>query len=234
MLNTCLLSSSLSQALANVPSANRRPLLYIYTSIDAATTKIINTSSQARVLPDYDQGIEERIREYQVLVGLTTPINPSLLSRDSKYRYMTSLTRFYSELYRAKIVQEYTEERIKHSNASFSCFLALPLELQDQIWEHTMASDLKPRVHCVMERKSEFVSNQSISPLLHVCARSRQLYLSKTCALPAFQTYINFELDTIYLFEGYDTSSGDVTRFCKFLKSSPAEYIRKLAMSKEL
>jgi hypothetical protein len=206
----------------------------LVTFINTATMKIINTSGQTRTLPDYDRILDDDIQELQRQVGVKTPINASLLPTEAKYRYMGSLTRFYLDLASVRCLQEDIEQEIKHRSASFTCFLALPVELQDQIWEHAIAPDLKPRVHCVMERNSKIISNQPISPLLHACAKSRNLYLSRTCAVPAFRTYVDFEIDIISLFQPYDKSPGDASMFLRFLESSSAESTQKLAMQKEL
>ncbi|KAL2067499.1 hypothetical protein VTL71DRAFT_1924 [Oculimacula yallundae] len=116
----------------------------------------------------------------------------------------------------------------------FHKFKQLPTEVRLQIWE--LAFDLDERktlVHCVDERGGRFISNQPLSVALHTCHEARNLYLSHRtceCATFAFGTYIDFEIDTIYLIN-YEN---DAEMFKRFLESPSASQIQNLAMRKSL
>ncbi|KAI0997273.1 hypothetical protein K3495_g10913 [Podosphaera aphanis] len=123
-----------------------------------------------------------------------------------------------------------TEE--KHTS-SFRGFSNLPYELRITIFEFVLVSDLAPKIHCVDERTSKgdkkeatFISNQPISPLLQVCHETRTIYLSKTKAQFAFETYIRFSVDTIYI---PDFASRE-EQFPRFLNHPSSKKIQKLAM----
>jgi len=81
-------------------------------------------------------------------------------------------------------------------------FPTLPTEIRLQIWSHALQPHLTPRIHTISSKAgnpSRFFSNQSIPNLLHICHESRSVFLTKTEALFVYGTYINFDLDSIYI-----------------------------------
>lgn len=120
--------------------------------------------------------------------------------------------------------------------SSFSSFRHLPIEIRICIYELCFTPDLMPKIHCVDERISDraqkgsrFVSNQPMSPFLHVCRESRAYYLFMSKASFAFGTYVNFSLDTIYI---PDLAFRE-QQFPRFLVCPSAKKIERLALRKD-
>lgn len=85
-----------------------------------------------------------------------------------------------------------------------------------------------------MEKREdgEFGSNQPVSILLGICADSRSFYFQQSKAIYAFNTYINFESDTIYLRESDDCNLRKLDfALLEFLKSLDIGKIERLAVS---
>ena len=81
-------------------------------------------------------------------------------------------------------------------------FSSLPTEIRLMIWRQAVISETLPRVHSIIRAKRDasiFISNQPVSPLLHICHESRALYLSSTKTTYIYGTYMNLDLDTLYL-----------------------------------
>ncbi|CZS90217.1 uncharacterized protein RCO7_08629 [Rhynchosporium graminicola] len=188
--------------------------------------KIINTGS-----PDLLQAIrEEQLNQYlaQLLrkYGCLRAQNFLGQSFETKeelcYVIEESIVRIFPEDSTTKLLP---------LNDQFHTFMQLPPEIRYQIWE--LAFGLKQQrtvVHCVDERGGKFVSNQPISPALYVCHESRNLFLSRQNLTFAFGTYVDFNLDTIYLID-YEEKAD---KFRRFLESPSAHHIQKLAMRKSL
>lgn len=130
------------------------------------------------------------------------------------------------------------EESLTEQNclSNFPRFGDLPGELRLNIYELCFIPELGPKIHCIDERTSKvakrgakFISNQPISPFLHVCEESRAHYLFVSKACFAFETFINFSIDTIYI---PDFASRE-EQFPRFLECESAEKIVKLAMRKD-
>lgn len=125
----------------------------------------------------------------------------------------------------------------KHNYTSgFSSFSHLPIEIRICIYKVCFIPDLMPKIHCVDERISDraqnetiFVSNQPMSPFLHVCRESRAYYLFISKASFAFGTYVDFSLDTIYI---PDLAFRE-QQFPRFLVCASAKKIERLAMRKD-
>jgi hypothetical protein len=111
----------------------------------------------------------------------------------------------------------------------FKRFARLPPELRVRIWEMVMEHHLLPRIHCIEERNSRFLSNQPLSPLLHACHESRVCFLNSTQTTFAFGSYLNFSRDIIYIYDG-NNPEGFLQRF---LPSFDARLVQKLAIVKE-
>ena len=111
----------------------------------------------------------------------------------------------------------------------FKSFARLPTELRVRIWEIFMEHHLLPRIHCIEERNSRFISNQPLSPLLHVCHESRVCFLNGTQSTFAFGSYVNFSRDTMYIHDA-DSPEGFLQRF---LPCPDARLIQKLALVKD-
>jgi hypothetical protein len=121
------------------------------------------------------------------------------------------------------------EESRLTANKSFTSLLRLPIELRLKIWELALPSQNQPRIHCVNERKSSFISNQAISPLLHVCNESRTFYLSYTQATFAFETYFSPKMDIIYI---PDLANREEA-FLDFLECESASKVERFALRNE-
>lgn len=143
-----------------------------------------------------------------------------------------------------------TERSITNSNRGRTTksraitFCDLPAELRLKIWEIASSYLNVPRVHCIKELpgKNGFISNQPVSALLHVCRESRLCYFETTSTkFPfktsyikhiefAFKTYINFEIDIIYIAGIHNERKA----FSRWLICFDTWHIRNLAMTKEL
>jgi 2EXR family len=116
----------------------------------------------------------------------------------------------------------------------FTCFDSLPTELRLRIWEFAFASHTQPRIHCVDmsksngDREGTFISNHPISPILHTNHESRSHYLLKTQLMFAFETYINFDTDIVYIPDFADREF----HFRKFLDFEDSRKIQRLALRK--
>jgi hypothetical protein len=113
--------------------------------------------------------------------------------------------------------------------ADFKSFAGLPTELRVRIWEIFMEHHLFPRVHCIEERNSRFISNQPLSSLLHVCHESRICFLNGTQSTFAFGSYVNFSQDIVHIHDA-DSPEGFLQRF---LPCPDACLIQKLALVKD-
>jgi hypothetical protein len=111
----------------------------------------------------------------------------------------------------------------------FKSFALLPAELRIKIWEMAEENALHPRIHCIEERNSRFISNQPLSPLLHACHESRTCFLNSTETTFAFGSYVNFSRDIIYIYDA-NKPEGFLQRF---LPSSHARQIEKLALTND-
>jgi len=128
------------------------------------------------------------------------------------------------------LIEEAAQEESRlTANNSFTSFLRLPIELRLKIWELALPPQNQPRIHCVNERKSSFISNQPISPLLHVCNESRTFYLSYTQATFAFETYFSPQIDIIYI---PDLANREEA-FLDFLECESASKVGRFALRNE-
>lgn len=160
--------------------------------------KIINTDSLTaeRVKRDREQTLDQSLIRIYAELGLSAPVPlswPVLL----KGLQLELLEAFQSiqQLYKAK-----TESKLDQvDNRTFTSFPRLPLELRLRIWQLLSLDHVRPRIHVIDAELIQIVSNQPISPLLHVCSESREEYISLTKTQFAFETYINFDIDAVYL-----------------------------------
>jgi hypothetical protein len=69
---------------------------------------------------------------------------------------------------------------------------------------------MQSRTHFIEYSKParRFMSNQELSPLLGVCAESRDFYIEKTKTEFAFETYINFQQDIVYFRKFFKEEDG--------------------------
>lgn len=127
--------------------------------------------------------------------------------------------------------------------------------------DHALGEDLQPRVHklrmivpkdkdgpadkdqqelllrarLLTDEDISFMSNHPIHAILHVCQASRAQYLLRTGATFAFETFVNFNTDTIHLpYSLYMRTSGPETPVMKFLRDNSVHFIQRLAMPRNL
>ncbi|CZR56119.1 uncharacterized protein PAC_06007 [Phialocephala subalpina] len=146
----------------------------------------------------------------------------------------------------------------KEGQRFFGCFLLFPMELRLLIWQYAFEADVHgPRVHCIDARHPifeehdpgntndntaviveaalqkggrNFISNQPIPSVLQACRESRNHCLSRTTAMFAFETYIDFSKDIIYI---PDLEYIDLT-FPRFYECDDAKKLQRLALQKWL
>jgi hypothetical protein len=128
------------------------------------------------------------------------------------------------------LIQEAAQEESRlTAHNSFTSFLRLPIELRLKIWELALLPQNQPRIHCANERKSDFISNQLISPLLYVCNESRTFYISYAQATFAFETYFSSKMDIIYI---PDLANGEEA-FLDFPECKSASKVGRFALCNE-
>lgn len=191
--------------------------------------KIINyeVSRPARQPRDELELVDDVIRDLQDKIGLQNPSISNASPLSAKYDYFEALLNFAQQYTVFQAAELEAQQQEKHRKSSFWGFTLLPVELRNQIWDHAMASHIRPRVHIIVEINSNFISNQPISPLLHACAESRNLVSPHF--MIAYQTYVNFDIDTIYL-----PTLRPHEPFLRFLECDSTKYLQTLAISKDL
>jgi hypothetical protein len=136
--------------------------------------------------------------------------------------------------YRTQLAEEAKERASLQAKSSFTYFNKLPLELRFKVWQYTFESEIQPRVHCIRQlcagdqddHQHIFHSNQPVSLITQVCQESRNFYISKTKTKFAFETFINFDTDTIYYYNKEPTRD----EWVRFLEYEDTLLIRNLAM----
>lgn len=88
----------------------------------------------------------------------------------------------------------------KQSPTNFS---TLPTELQLLIYRYVIDDEARsPRIHAlypVSEDASVYISNQEVPVLMHLNSTTRSMYLQTIKPTYIYGTYINFQIDTLYL-----------------------------------
>jgi hypothetical protein len=196
--------------------------------------KIINNSKPDRKPPDRSQFLGLEINRLHEEIGVKERIRHSL-PVSLQEQYLGLLENFIAAHGTLKKLKEAAKEQRGTKDGGFTCFQSLPTELRLKIWRFAFASYLCPRVHCIDVRTSKghklkFMSNQPVSPLLHTNRESRAHYLFTTQMTFAFETYINFKIDTIYIPDFEDRRGS----FRKFLNFEESKKIQKLALRKDL
>jgi hypothetical protein len=202
--------------------------------------KIINTSPGARKLLDRTQYLDLEIQRLEEEIGVNEPI-PPISNIYIKQEYSRALENF-NPMRRAIFNHQKLKQLQQHSPLQGSAedrgisFNNLPTELRLKIWEFAFASHTEPRLHCVNLQKSKsspdretFISNHPVSPILHTNRESRSHYFHKTQLTFAFETYINFDYDIVYVPELQDRQA----HFRKFLDFKDSRRIQKLALRKD-
>ena len=119
--------------------------------------------------------------------------------------------------------------------SAFHPFSNLPTELRLKIYSFISGGYKRPRVHRINNRPDtalEFLSNQAISPLLHICRESREEYLKQSQSVFAFQTYVNYSRDIFYFMD--TNSHGDFQRLATFFNHGEAKLIKKVVLRQPL
>jgi len=195
--------------------------------------KIINLSTLTRKPWDRNQFLDLEIERLQEEIGVRERIGIHLPVK-LKEQFLTVLENFINVHAKLKNIQEKTQLQQRLQAREFTSFNSLPAELRLKIWEFTFASHTQPRVHYVRianlsgDRDVTFISNQPVSPILHTNHESRSHYFLKTLSTFAFETYINFDTDIVYIpdFEERRLS------FREFLDFKDSQKIQKLALRK--
>jgi 2EXR family len=197
--------------------------------------KIINFSRPDRKPLDRSEFLNLEILRLLDEIGVKERLRPTL-PVTLKEEYLGVLENFIAAHGNLKKLQEVAEQEQCIKDGSFTCFDLLPTELRLKIWGFAFASHQQPRVHCVdvrilddCDHKAIFMSNHPVHPILHTNHESRSLYLFKTQTTFAFETYINFSTDIIYIPDFAERCS----TFCKFLDWEESRQIQKLAMRKD-
>ncbi|KAI9052167.1 hypothetical protein LZ554_003529 [Drepanopeziza brunnea f. sp. 'monogermtubi'] len=192
--------------------------------------KIINFSPvdhRAREIAQ-EKDLHRDLNEMHIRLGLLPGgFADSHLSFEMKTNHLAHLHQLHEQLLHE---QQIKSDYMQHLNSQFCKFQKLPIEIRFLIWELAFLSDLRPRVHRVVEFRGSVVSNQPISPILHTCRESRALYLSRTDATYDFCTFVNFNIDTIYLTDYMIQEE----KFRRFLECDSASRVQKLALREEL
>jgi hypothetical protein len=179
------------------------------------------------------RGLSAEIHYLQTKLGLHSPIGfglASTLSIDANTSYLRSLEVFYEAYTKANLLD--IKQETVQAKPIFHLFPDLPIELRIKIWKYALSSDIEARVHCIREVKSHgktaFISNLSVSPLIHTTRESRSISISETRSEFAFETYINLDRDTIF-FPGLGNTK---TTYPDFLTYADTSKIQKLAWRK--
>jgi len=197
--------------------------------------KIIPSSAFHRQPPSREEFLDrelERLQRELVEIGFNEVLNFRFsLLLPEKERIVRVMEWFLEERNNVQIQEAAAaaEESRLTANNGFASFLRLPIELRLKIWELALAPQDQPRIHCVNERKSSFISNQPISPLLHVCNESRAFYLTYTQATFAFETYLRPKKDIIYI---PDLANREEA-FLDFLEGESASKVGRFALRNE-
>ncbi|KAG4444183.1 hypothetical protein IFR05_000280 [Cadophora sp. M221] len=115
--------------------------------------------------------------------------------------------------------------------AKFHPFTRLPAEVRLKIYELSEGGFKRQRIHRINGRPDtplEFMSNQPLSPLLHVCAESRREYFKQSKSTFAFETYVNYSRDIFYFID--TNAPGDFQRLATFFNYESAKPILKVAL----
>lgn len=197
--------------------------------------KIINSSRPDRKPLDRSVFLDLEILRLLEEIGVKDHLRPTL-PVTFKEEYLGVLENFIAAHGTLKKQQEVAQLEQCTKNRSFTCFNLLPTELRIKIWGFAFASHLQPRVHCIdvrisdnYDHKAIFISNHPISPILHANHESRSLYLFETRTTFAFETYINFNTDIIYIPDFAERRS----TFRNFLDWEESRQIQKLALRKD-
>jgi hypothetical protein len=197
--------------------------------------KIINSSRPDRKPLDRSEFLNLEILRLLDEIGVEERLRPTLPVA-LKEEYLGVLEDFIAAHGNLKKLQEAAEQERYINDRSFTCFNLLPIELRLKIWGFALASHLQPRIHCVdvrisddYDHKAIFISNHPVHPILHTNHEARTLYLSKTQTTFAFETYINFFTDIIYIPDFAERHS----TFRKFVDWEESQQIQKLAMRKD-
>jgi hypothetical protein len=193
--------------------------------------KIINTSILVRRPFDREHFVDLELRRLQEELDVGNIFRANEETLQYKEELLKVLDRAATDAQKQGMeTQPATETAPARGPTDFQIFTRLPAELRVRIWEIVMEPHLLfSRIHCVQERSSRFISNQPLSPLLHVCRESRNFYIESTQTTFAFGSYINFSRDIIYIPDS-NTPQGFLQRF---LPSYDARLIQKLAVVKE-
>jgi len=197
--------------------------------------KIINSSRPDCKPLDRRVFLDLEILRLLEEIGVKDHLRPTL-PVTLKEEYLGVLENFIAAHGSLKKRQEVVKLEQSIKDRSFTYFNLLPTELRMKIWGFAFASHLQPRVHCIdvrishdYDHKAIFVSNHPISPILHTNHESRSLYLFETQTTFAFETYINFSTDIIYIPDFAERRS----TFRKFLDWEESRQIQKLALRKD-
>ncbi|KAK0119647.1 hypothetical protein ONS95_011085 [Cadophora gregata] len=123
----------------------------------------------------------------------------------------------------------------EQTTAIFHLFSALPTEIRLKIFSFISGGYQRPRVHRINNRPDtplEFISNQDMSPLLHICCESRNEYLKRSESVFAFETYVNHSRDIFYFMD--TNGPGDFQRLAMFFNHEEAKLIQKVALRQAL
>ena len=195
--------------------------------------KIINPSRPPRQPLGVDQILDQEIERLQNEIGVKERIVIPL-PLHLKRQYLSVLENLVEARAERKNIQEEAQLQLSLRARDFPRFNELPKELRIKIWGYASASHTKPRIHCLKivdsrsSRGASFISNQPVSPILHANHESRSCYHFETHPTFAFETYINFDTDIVYI-PGFGNGH---SVFRKFLYLKDVAKIQKLAMRK--
>ncbi len=127
-----------------------------------------------------------RIHEIMGFEARNTELTILSMSDIEKIEHIDKFQPISKEVEELQKARDEAQTRHYFRDAGFRGFTSLPAELRIKIWTYAMESDLQPRVHCVKEKNGNYLSNQSISPLLAVCSESRTFYIAETKSVFAF------------------------------------------------
>lgn len=119
--------------------------------------------------------------------------------------------------------------------STFHPFSNLPTELRLKIYSFISGGYKRPRIHRINNSPNtplEFMSNQSMSPLLHICRESREEYIKQSESVFAFQTYVNYSRDISYFMD--TNGPGDFQRLATFFNHGEAKLIKKVGLRQAL
>src|SRR5664279_3798429 len=174
--------------------------------------KVVNLADADHRLDQRTSTIRQQIRDIQNILSPTDETSMFLsslcaielqdLPAPERHEFLVSISEMANFALETQHLSTEAQNARDLRNAGFASFPKLPAELRLKIWGSAMQFELKPRVHCIDRKKGRFVSNQANSPLLGICHESRTQYLKATESLGgafAFETYINFHADIVYL-----------------------------------